>query len=81
MPFKSEHGMLDDSFLLCKIQLKNLINGKFRKYPVLFKHYDEIFKDLIKSRITEKAPESHMVGETHYLPHKLVVQEEKATKK
>ena len=81
LPFKSEDGMLDDSFLLCKIQLKYLINGKFRKYPVLFKHYDEIFKDLIKSRITEKAPESHMVGETHYLPHKLVVQEEKATKK
>ena len=31
LSFKSEHGMLDDNFLLCKSRLKHLVNGKFRK--------------------------------------------------
>ena len=44
-PFKSEHGMLDDNFLLCKSRLKNLFNGKFRKDPDLFKCCNEITKD------------------------------------
>ena len=65
MPFKSEHGMLDDNFLLCKSRLKNLFNGKFRKDPDLFKLYNEIIKDHIESTIIERAPGSHIVGETH----------------
>ena len=81
LPFKSEHGMLDDNFLLCKSRLKNLFNGKFTKDPDLFKRYNEIIKDQIESRIIERAPESHIVGETHYLPHKPVVRDEKATTK
>ena len=81
LPFKSEHGMLDDNFLLCKSRLKNLFNGTFRKGPDLFKRYNEIIKDQIKSRIIERAPQSHVVGETHYLPHKLVVRDEKVTTK
>ena len=81
LPFKSEHGMLDDNFLLCKSRLKNLFDGKFTKDPDLFKRYNEIIKDQIESRIIERAPESHIVGETHYLPHKPVVRDEKATTK
>ena len=81
LPFKSEHGMLDHNFLLCKSRLKNLFNGKLRKDPDLFKRYHEIIKDQIESRIIERAPESHIVGETHYLPHKPVVRDEKATTK
>ena len=37
--------------------------------------------DQIESRIIERAPESHIVGESHYLPHQPVVQDEKATTK
>ena len=81
LPFKSEHGMLDDNFLLCKSRLKNLFDGKFTKDPDLFKRYNEIIKDQIESRIIERAPESHIVGETHYLPHKSAVRDEKATAK
>ena len=81
LPFISEHGMLDDNFLLCKSRLKNLFNGKFRKDPGLFKRCNEIIKDQIESTIIEKEPESHIVGETHYLPHKPVVRDEKATAK
>ena len=77
LPFKSEHGMLDDNFLLCKSRLKNLFNGKFRKDPGLFKRYNEMIKDQIESRIIERAPESHVVGETHYLPRKPVMRDEK----
>ena len=77
LPFKSEHGILDDNFLLCKSRLKNSFTGKFRKDPDLFKRYDEIIKDQTESRIIEKAPaDSHIVGETHYLPHKPVVRDE-----
>ena len=81
LSFKSEHGMLDDNFLLCKSWLKNLFNGRFRKDPGLFKHYNEVIKDQIESRIIERAPDSHIVEETHYLPHKSVVRDEKATAK
>ena len=73
--------MLDDNFLLCKSRLKNLFDGKFRKDPDLFKRYNEIIKDQIESRIIQRAPESHIVGQTHYLPHKSVVRDEKATTK
>ena len=61
MSFKSEHGMLDDNYLLRKSLLKNLFNGKFRKDLDLFKRYNEIIKDQIESRITESAPGSHIV--------------------
>ena len=54
MPFKSEHGMLDDNFLLCKSRLKNLFNSKFRKDSDLFKGFNEIIKDQIKSRILKE---------------------------
>ena len=42
---------------------------------------DEIIKDHIESRIIGKAPESDIVRETHYLPYKPIVREEKATTK
>ena len=45
----------------------------FVKILYLFKRYNEIIKDQIENRITERAPESHIVGETHYLWHKPVV--------
>ena len=51
LPFKSEHGMLDDNFLLCKSRLKNLFNSKFRKDSDLFRGFNEIIKDQIESRI------------------------------
>ena len=78
--FKSEHCRLDDNFSLCKLRLKNLFYGKFRKNRDLFKCYDESIKDQIETRIIKKAPESHFVGEIHELPHKLVVRDEKARK-
>ena len=81
LPFKPEHDILDDNFLLCKSRLKYLFNSKSRKDPDLFKRYDEIIKDQIKSRIIERAPESHILGETHYLPHKPAVRDEKTTTK
>ena len=81
LSFKSEHGMLDDNYLLCKSLLKNLFNGKFRKDLDLFKRYNEIIKDQIESRITESAPGSHIVGDSLYLPHKPVMRHEKATTK
>ena len=59
--------------------IKNLFNGKFREDPHLFKRYNEIIKDQIESRIIERAPGSHIVGKIHYLPHKLVVRDEKVT--
>ena len=43
--------------------------------------YDEIIKDHIESRIIGKAPESDIIRETHYLPYKPIVREEKATTK
>ena len=42
---------------------------------------DEIVKNQIKSRIVERAPKSHIVGEPHYLLHKPVVRDENATTK
>ena len=81
LPFKPEHRILDDNFLLCKSRLKNLFNGKFRKDPDLFKRYNKVMKDQIESRLIERAPGLHIVGETHYLLHKPVVQDEKATTK
>ena len=81
LPFKLENGMLDHNFLLCKSRLRNLFIGKFRKDPGLFKCYEEIFKDQIERKLFKRAPESHVVGETYYIPHKLVVREEKTTTK
>ena len=70
--------MLDANFLLSKSELKRLFNVKFRKDHGLFKCYDKIIKNQIKSRITEETPESYIVGEIHYLLHKPVVREDKA---
>ena len=79
LPLKSKRGMLDDNFLSCKSRLKNLFNGRFRKDRDLLRRHNEIIKDQIKIRIIASALESHIVGETHYLSHKPVVRDEKAT--
>ena len=77
LPVKESHEVLADNYNLSKSRLKNVAN-KFRKDQTLLNNYDEIIKDQEKAGVIEHVTTESIVGETHYLPHKPVVRENKA---
>ena len=82
LPFKPDHDSLSDGFKICEIRLKNL-KGRLLKEN-LFDDYDIIFKDYLEKKIIQKVPEDEIAkesGSVHYLPHRLVVRQDKETTK
>ncbi|XP_057298583.1 uncharacterized protein LOC130629417 [Hydractinia symbiolongicarpus] len=79
LPIK-DHDLLEDNYDLSKQRLKNMIKI-FKNKSELLKQYDNIFREQESCQIIEKAPDEHVVGHTHFVPHKPVIREEKATTK
>ncbi|XP_057294711.1 uncharacterized protein LOC130623255 [Hydractinia symbiolongicarpus] len=79
LPIK-DHDLLEDNYDLSKQRLKNMIKI-FKNKSELLKQYDNIIREQESCQIIEKAPDEHVVGHTHFLPHKPVIREEKTTTK
>ena len=80
LPVEEKHELLADNFYLSKQRLKSLTK-KFENNRKLLKEYDDIISEQLSSGVLEKASPDTVVGETHYLPHKPVVREDKETTK
>ena len=83
LPFKTfGRDELADNFLSSKRRLQNL-RPKLLKQGI-FERYDKIFKEYEKEQIIERVPideEPKGCGLVHYLPHRPVVREDRATTK
>ena len=53
----------------------------FLNNPDLLNEYDKIISEQLNLNIIEKVNSFDKIGETHYLPHKVVIRDEKETTK
>ena len=68
-PWKTDHELLPDNFLLAKTQLVHLVN-RLKKDPVVLKTYDNIKKpEEAEGIIEEPTTILKPPGEVHYPPH------------
>ena len=80
-PWKTDHELLPDNFLLAKTQLVPLVN-RLKKDPVVLKTYDNIKKpEEAEGIIEEPTTILKPPGEVHYPPHHPVIRPEKSTTK
>ena len=81
LPWKTDHELLPDNFLLAKNRLAFLINRLKKDYIVL-KTYDNIIKSEEVEVIIEEPPSIlKPPAEVHYLPHHPIIQPEQSTTK
>jgi len=82
LPFKPDHDLIPDNFVVCSKRLKSL-KKKLEKTEMIA-DYEKIFKEYERDKIIEKVPDDEIVkgvGEVHYLPHRPVVKEHRLTTK
>ena len=77
LPFKEDHPLIED-FNLTMNRLENLMK-KFKRDPELLKQYDDVIKPQKDLGIIEKAEDEGKLGETHYLPHRRIIREDKTS--
>ena len=81
LPFKENHSLIHGSFELCKRPLLNLYQ-KHQDNPNLLKTYNDIFIEQKQNGIIEEEVMSPgKLGETHYILHHPVIQDDKTTTK
>lgn len=80
LPFKENHSLLPDNFELSRKRLLKLHN-RLKNNPSLLVDYDNIFKEQMKLGIIEPVRDVGTPGETHYLPHRAVLRDDKSTTK
>lgn len=70
--------MLADNYAHCEKRFHSL-EKKLINDPKLFEHYNAIIKEQLDASIIEKVPveSQRPVGETHYLPHRPVIRNDK----
>ena len=78
LPFKENHPLIHDNFELCKRCLLNL-HQKLKDNPDLLKTYNDIFIEQKQNGITEEEMSPGKLGETHYILHHPVIQDDKTT--
>ena len=82
LPFKPDHDTLPDNYCVSERRLVSL-----RKKLVqsgLLEDYNKVFRDFECDGMIEKVPLSEIgkeIGEVHYLPHRPIVKENRATTK
>ena len=79
LPFKEVADQLGDNYLNAKNRLKTLTQ-KFKNNNELLIEYDKIINEQRNCEIIEHAPD-YKVNETHYLPHRPVIRDSKASTK
>ena len=74
--------MLPDNFAPSKQRLESLVK-RLKRQSALSKNYDDIIKAPEKTGIIEPVNDSEIVkpGEIHYIPHREVVHDDRATTK
>ena len=72
--------MLPDNFATSKRRLEPLVK-RLKRQPELLQKYDDIIKEQEKTGIIEPVNDSEIVkpGEVHYISHREVVREDRAT--
>ena len=72
--------ILPDDYILAKKWTKNLVS-KLRKNPDHLREYDKIINDYLKDSSLEEVSPINKTDAVHYLPHQVVVKEERETTK
>ena len=80
LPFKEEITNLGDNYARSKSRLKNMVQRQFKDNPEFLKTYDDILQQQLSAGVIEKV-EHYEIGQTHYLPHRPVVREDKQSTK
>ena len=84
LPFKDEHPTIPDNYLLARNRLSYSLN-RLRSKPELLQQYDNVIKEQLNCGVVElidrSAEEKVRLGTVHYIPHKEVVKEDRATTK
>ena len=78
--FKIDTGVLPDKYLITKSRLPNL-KSCLDETPELLKNYYNIINDYFNEGIIEPINDNDTSDATHYLPHRLVVREERELRK
>ena len=80
-PFKESHEIWEDYYRTSVGRLKSLLTNTFKGNPELLHEYDRIINEQQNLNIIETAPETHEPGSTNYLPHRLIIRNDKSTTK
>ena len=81
LPFACDTSILPDNFSLCKTRLNTLIHKLSTDRSKLIE-YDAIIRKWDEDGITENVDRNlETVGPVHYLPHRAVIKEDRATTK
>lgn len=81
LPWKDNHDILPDNYLLCKGRLTSLLK-RLKNDPELFKKYDDIIHKQEEEGIVENVNNKiYDAGRVHYIPHREVIRPDKDTTK
>ncbi len=82
LPWKETHRCLPDNYELSKRRLFTLLH-RLRQRPTVLKSYDATIKDQLNRGIVEEVDDAVQSGPgmTHYIPHHVVIRQDKSTTK
>ena len=83
LPWKQAHPTIPDNYDLSLKRLRGLIR-RLKQNPVILREYDVIIKDQIQKgmvELVEQPGNAERAERVHYLPHHVVVHEDKDTTK
>ena len=84
LPFKKEHPIISDNYSLAQNRLVSLLKGLKSSETKLLNQYDNVIKEQLEPGVVEvidKPEEEVVLGTVHYIPHKDVLKEDRATTK
>ena len=84
LPFKKEHPIIPDNHSLARNRLVSLLKRLKSSESKLLNQYDNVIKEQLDSGVVEvidKHEEEVVPGTVHYIPHKDVLKEDRATTK
>ncbi|KAL9976468.1 hypothetical protein ACROYT_G013775 [Oculina patagonica] len=84
LPFKEEHPVIPDNYLLAQNRLASSLK-RLKAKPDILQQYDTVIKEQLSSGVVEMIDKRHeeqcLPGTVHYIPHKEVVKEDRNTTK
>ena len=84
LPFKREHPVIPDNYLLAQNRLASSLK-RLKAKPDILQQYDAVIKEQLSSGVVEMIDKRHveqcLPGSVHYIPHKEVMKEDRTTTK
>ena len=69
LPWKDQHPLLYDNFVLAKTRLESLLK-RLRQNSALLKQYSDIINEQLKNNIVEQVNDNLLTkGKTYHMPH------------